>query len=118
MGRVEPTNPVPTEPPTDAQDWTDEEWLDWLSATDPQFGPVDPRPVVRPERARRRGAQVVGQAMVGMARAIYGGQHDEIVIVAPGDDQPDKDEPFSVQLDPEHPERSRVVFRDQPPDPG
>jgi hypothetical protein len=119
VGRVEPTDPVlPPEPPTDAEDWTDEEWLDWLSATDAQFGPADPAPPARPDRARRTGAQVVGQAMVGMARAIYGVEHDEIVIVAAGDDQPDADEPFSVTLDPEHPERSRVVFRDGPADPG
>jgi hypothetical protein len=40
-----------------------------------------------------------------------------VVIVAEGDSEPDKDDPFSVHLDPDHPERSTVVFREptEPP---
>jgi len=114
---VEPGEPVAPEPPADAEAWTDEEWLVWLKATDdeiPDTGASDPRPAVRPRRA---GAQVLGEAMVGMARAIYGQQHDEIVIVAEGASEPEDDEPFTVHLDPDHPERSHVVFRDVPPPP-
>ncbi len=114
---MEPREPAAPEPPADADAWTDEEWLDWLTATDAQFDgtePDRPAPAVRP---RHTGAQVIGEAMVGMARAMYGQQHDEIVIVAEGASEPEEDEPFTVHLDPDHPERSHVVFRDVPPTP-
>jgi hypothetical protein len=54
--------------------------------------------------------------MLGMANAIYGRLDNEVVIVAEGDSEPDKDDPFSVHLDPDHPERSTVVFK-EPTDP-
>jgi hypothetical protein len=114
---VEPGEPVAPEPPADPEAWTDEEWLVWLKATDVEVagpGAGDQPPAVKPRRA---GAQVLGEAMVGMARAIYGQQHDEIVIVAEGASEPESDEPFTVHLDPDHPERSHVVFRADPPPP-
>jgi hypothetical protein len=60
---------------------------------------------------------VLGQAMLGMAYAIYGRRDDEVVIVAEGDSEPDEDEPFTVHLDPDHPERSSVVFHQAPKPP-
>jgi hypothetical protein len=49
--------------------------------------------------------------MLGLAYAIYGRRDDEVVIVAEGDSEQGEDEPFTVHLDPDHPERSSVVFR-------
>ncbi len=64
-------------------DWTDEQWLDWLTATD--NAPVDESEgsdsLVVTRIAQSIPGQVIGQAMLGMAQAIFGRQDDEIVIV-------------------------------------
>ena len=103
----------PDGPPADPEEWTDEQWIAWLKATDADVAPeADARPATLGGRvAHSGGGQVLGQAMLGLAYAIYGRPDDEIVIVAEGDSQPDEDEPFTVNLDPDHPERSEVVFR-------
>ena len=102
----------PDGPPADPEEWTDEQWLAWLKATDATQTRADERPVTATGRvARSTGGQLLGQAMLGMANAMYGRRDDEIVIVAEGDSKPDEDDPFSVHLDPDHPERSTVVFR-------
>lgn len=54
--------------------------------------------------------------MLGMAEALYGPQQNEIVVVAQGNSEPDEDKEFTVHLDPDHPERSVVVFRSHSPD--
>jgi hypothetical protein len=56
----------------------------------------------------------LGEAMLGMARAIFGRKDDEVVVVAEGSGEPSDDQPFTVHLDPDHPEASFVTFR--PPD--
>jgi hypothetical protein len=100
-------------PPADPDDWTDEEWLDWLKTTDADVPAIDGAPPVTSigRIAHTTGGQLLGQAMLGMAQAIYGRKDAEVVIVAEGDSEPDADEPFTVHLDPDHPERSFVVFR-------
>lgn len=111
---MEPLEPVlPNDPPVDPEDWTDEQWLLWLKATDADAQAEGDAPPVTPvgRIAHSTGGQLLGQAMLGMANAIYGRRDDEIVIVAEGDSEPERDEPFTVHLDPDHPERSSVVFR-------
>jgi hypothetical protein len=111
---VEPSDlAFPDGPPADPEEWTDEQWIDWLKATDASAGgQSDARPATLGGRvAHSSGGQVLGQAMLGMAYAMYGRRDDEVVIVAEGDAEPEKDEPFTVHLDPDHPERSAVVFR-------
>ncbi len=108
---------IPDDPPADPEEWSDEQWLAWLSATDsegksPAGSSASSTKIGRV--AHSTGGQVLGQAMVGMARAIYGRHDDEVVIVAAADSEPNPDEPFTVHLDPEHPERSSVVFRTEP----
>jgi hypothetical protein len=49
--------------------------------------------------------------MLGMAQAIYGRQDEDVVMVVEGNGQTKDDEPFAVRLDPDHPERSSVVFK-------
>lgn len=114
MEAVEPNEGAfPDGPPADPEEWTDEQWIAWLRATDGDEVPAtDPRPATLGGRvAHSSGGQALGQAMLGMAFAIYGRHDDEVVIVAEGDSEPDEDEPFTVHLDPDHPERSEVVFR-------
>jgi hypothetical protein len=117
---MEPADPGhPLVPPDDPEEWTDEEWLVWLEATDAEARAEDrTRPVTRSARVvRSAGGQVLGQAMLGMAIGIYG-KRDEIAIVAEAPSGPGEDEPFQVTLDPDHPERSSVVIRADGDPPG
>jgi hypothetical protein len=101
------------DPPADPEDWTDEQWLAWLEATDDV--------VDEPERATRLGAwqkssvgSVLGAAMLGLHDAIYGKTDNEVAIVQEaGGDPPDEDL-HDLRLDPDHPERSEVVVRPRP----
>ena len=101
------------QPPEDAQDWSDEQWLEWLVATDqvPQAdGPEAPwEPKVRSAPVR-----MLGAAMVGMRDAIYGPlDRDEVVMEAPSG-PPREPEEIEVHLDADHPEQSRAVVNRQP----
>jgi hypothetical protein len=108
----------PDGPPADPEEWTDDQWLAWLRATDADVPPGGDRPVTTAGRiTHSSGGQMLGAAMLGMANAIYGRHDDEVVIVAEGDASPDGEEPFSVHLDPDHPERSSVIFREHPDPP-
>jgi hypothetical protein len=96
-------------PPDDPDDWTDEQWLAWLSDTD-QAAVEDGTPPPRPARRVARSAGgVLGNAMVGVANAIYGVRDTEVVIVQEAGEP--EDDGFDVKLDPDHPERSVVVRR-------
>lgn len=106
-----PDPAVPDGPPADPEAWTDEQWLDWLKATDAAAGEPDTPPVTAMGRvARSSGGEVLGQAMLGLANAIYGPK-DQVVVVAEGHSGTGDDEPFTVRLDPDHPEQSTVVLR-------
>jgi hypothetical protein len=104
---------LPSEPPADPEEWTDDQWLDWLKATDTDApSERDASPVTSMGRmVHTAGGQLLGRAMMGMADAIYGPKDEDVVIVAEGDSQPDPDQPITVHLDPDHPARSFVVFR-------
>jgi hypothetical protein len=56
---------------------------------------------------------MLGAAMTGLDTAIFGEKEERpgIAVDAPGDPPPDL--PFDILLDPEHPERSVVVFRSE-----
>jgi len=97
-------------PPPDPDDWSDEQWLEWLKETDADY----PEMTEHPRRAQwrdRRPSKMLGAAMLGAYEAIYGHKDDESVAIAevPGG-PPDDDQP-QVHLDPEHPERSQVIYR-------
>lgn len=107
------------EPPSDPNEWTDEQWLEWLKATDedpPDEAGEGISKVVQ-RVVKSTSGQVMGQAMLGMARAIYGRQDDDAIVVVEDAGEGVTDEPFAVRLDPEHPERSSVVFRTGPDSP-
>jgi hypothetical protein len=100
------------EPPQDPEEWTDDEWISYLEQTDALFSEAFTQPVepLLGKVTKSSGGQIIGNAMVGMAQAIYGNEVTEIVIVSEGNPARD-DEPFRVTLDLDHPENSTVVFR-------
>jgi kynureninase len=110
---MEPVQPSRDDgPPADADEWTDEQWLTWLKASDADLEDADAQAPTLGERAARSSVgQVVGQAMMGLAQAIYGTTDDELIIVAEGDGEPTDDRPFTVRLDFDNPGQSSVVFR-------
>lgn len=104
------------QPPSDPEEWSDEQWIAWLQATDPPAAesPAD-EPVSAGSRlVRTAGGSVLGEAMLALSQAIYGRRDDEVVIVVDGGSAPVPDVDFEVHLDPDHPERSAVVFRSRP----
>jgi hypothetical protein len=102
------------EPPEDPEEWSDEQWLEWLKATDE---PVDARQeeLALPKRRSTRAQGALGAAMLGLRNAIYGRPDDDVVIVAEGSGDPPTDDHHVLYLDPEHPERSEVVLRPRTP---
>jgi hypothetical protein len=103
-------------PPPNPEDWTDDQWIEWLKKTDAAAAEGATRPVTAIGRVTHSaGGSLLGQAMLGMANAMYGREDNEVVVVIEGRSQPDEDEPFAVRLDTEHPERSVVVFRNPSP---
>lgn len=100
--------------PEDPDDWSDEEWLAWLEASAPEEPDGDEaseearRPA--PPKRRRLGAQLIAAAMTGIEEAIYGPKDKHAIVIEASGDPPD-DEPVTLDLDPEHPERSTAVVR-------
>jgi hypothetical protein len=77
------------EPPEDPDDWTEEQWLQWLATapTDPETGQAH-----HLSRARRAGGGMIAAAMLGLDQAIFGERPKaEIVVEADADglDLPD-----------------------------
>lgn len=103
------------QPPADPEEWTHEQWLEWLDTTDADAGDGDAPPATPLGRiTHSAGGQLLGDAMLGLANVMYGPKDEQSVIVTEGASEPGSDEPFTVHLDPEHPERSSVVFRVHP----
>lgn len=108
----EATHDLRGEPPADPEEWSDEEWLAWLRATDePMTDRSAPRASTGSRIAGSRSASIIGESMLALSQAIYGRRDDDIVIVAEGDSTSASGVDFEVHLDPDHPERSSVVFR-------
>ena len=104
------------QPPVDPQDWTDEQWLEWLEATDGQ-APVPGEEALEAgahptvgERVRSSpAARGMGGAMIALHEIFYKPKEDQVVIVAQaGGDPPDPDA-LELDLDPEHPEASTAT---------
>lgn len=98
---------MPGDPPRDPDEWTDEQWLAWL---DEGVEEDDDPPSVSGRLQRSSGGQVLGNAMLGIAQAMYGTVRPEVVVEAPAPGDP-HDAELDVRLDPDHPERSVVVRR-------
>jgi hypothetical protein len=94
-------------PPLDPEDWTDEQWQEHLrgeGGADPSGDVADGAPGHRRLRSSA-GAVVLGAAMLGVDRALYGDRpKEEIVAESPSDDPEgdlstfDPDDPASATL--------------------
>lgn len=101
----------PEGPPIDADDWSDDQWLTWLKATDGEITGEDTTPSVASRVVHSTGGQMLGQAMMGLAIAMYGPKQEEVIIVAEGNGEPTEDDPFTVQLNPDQPGKSIITFK-------
>jgi hypothetical protein len=104
----------PGTPPENADEWSDQQWIDWLTATDDAAAP--PGQAIPATRAGRvthsAGGQLLGAAMIGLGRAIYGRQEDRPAVVVQSG-EPDDEGPVSVHLDFEQPDRSYVLLEEE-----
>ena len=105
-------------PPDNPEDWTHEEWIAWLNASDADAGGAEPAqsvgPEAQPEPPKRLGATMLAGALKGLHDALYGPKDDEVVIVAPSR-EPDDDPDMTVHLDPEDPKQSWARLRRRRP---
>lgn len=102
----------PVTPPTDPEDWTDEQWISWLKSTDEQQLEETPSEVnALSKLTKTQPGQMLGQAMLGLASAIYGPHHDEILIVESRSSGSDDSDEFTISLDFESPEKSHITFQ-------
>ena len=111
VGQLPLVEPL-AEPPENPEDWTDEQWIAWLEATDPE--PSEEREDRPPETLgarviRSAGGTVLAAAMSGVAEIFYEDQEPDVVVMA---ETPtgSGDRGLTVTLDPEFPERSVVTF--------
>ena len=96
-------------PPDDPESWTDEQWIEWLEQVDAEAGPEEPGNPAR--HTRSLGVQLMGAAMLGLHKAIYGDTEDEIVMVVEADGEGIDPEELEVHIDPDDPDASTVIFR-------
>jgi hypothetical protein len=94
------------EPPVDPDAWTEEQWMEWLRANESTGD--DDRRVYAP-RLSSPGAVVLGAAMMGLQKGIYGDvEKPEVTIEAEANGQ---DDGMKIDLDPDEPSQSTVVVR-------
>jgi hypothetical protein len=99
-------------PPDDPEAWTDEEWIAWLHATE---AITEPDTRVFAPRLSSPGGVILGAAMTGLAKGMYGEvTSPEIVIVADAKKRDDED--IKVDLDPDDPAESTVVVEHHEPE--
>ncbi len=100
---------VPADLPEDPEAWTDEQWLAWLEEVDEE---ASPEPEGHPAHRRRSmPSTLLGAAMLGMHRAIYGDEEPDVVILVDAEGEPPDPEELEVHLDPEDPDASTVTVR-------
>lgn len=98
-------------PPENADDWTNEQWIEWLKATDATAESAEsPVAGVMNRAAHSTGGQLLGAVMTGLANALYGPKKEKPAIVVETG-EPGKDQPLELHLDPEDPEQSYAVLR-------
>ena len=100
-------------PPIDPDDWTNEEWIAWLNETDADaIADRNSAPATVTGRVVHSNAgQLLGQSMIGLARAIYGPRANSTPIVIKANSEPEEDRAFKLHLDFDNPEDSTVVLR-------
>jgi hypothetical protein len=96
------------EPPDDPDDWSHEQWIEYLEATD-DGTEVDKRAFA--PRLSSPGGVVLGAAMTGLHNAIYGEVKKPEIVIEVESSGPDDGDPMKVDLDPDDPSASTVVVR-------
>jgi hypothetical protein len=94
---------VVEEPPEDPDDWTEDQWREWLASAPPDPDTGRAHPLTR--MAASPSGSMLGAAMTGLDQAIFGERAKaEIVIEAadPGEDDGD------LELDLDDPAASRI----------
>jgi hypothetical protein len=102
----------PGQPPSDPQDWTDDQWIEWLQETDKDDAVKTQEVTLGHKVTHSAAGSALGVAMLGMSEAIYGKQRAEVVIVQEAPSDPE-DEDISIHLDPDQPERSVAIVRNR-----
>lgn len=100
----------PETPPENADEWSDQQWIDWLNSTDGGTTSNEESAKTVGRIAHSPSGRVLGNAMIGLARALYGPQDEKPAIVVESG-EPDTDQPVEVHLDFDHPDQSFVVLR-------
>jgi len=92
------------QPPDDPDTWSDEQWIEWLHATEEPAG-TEQR-VFAPRLSSPAGV-VLGAAMMGLEKGMYGdvAKPDIVIEVAARG----RDDDTKVDLDPDDPSASTVV---------
>ena len=102
-----PGDSANAEPPDDAEEWTHEQWLEWLRASDSDnatLSDADPAP----PRPLGSAGVVLRAAMLGLHDAIYGPTDDvDVVYVNEADG---RDDGWRIELVPDDPTQSRIVI--------
>lgn len=95
-------------PPEDAENWSDDEWIEWLERTD-EDGAAQP---YVPTKAKPQSlpGQMLGAAMMGLHEVFYGKRQEKQVQIAPAPGPPE-DEDVEIVLDPDEPSNSEVRFK-------
>jgi hypothetical protein len=96
-------------PPDNPDDWSDEQWLEWLNQTDAGSGDSAPTEVPL-RRERSVGSRMLYAGMFGLREAIYGPQ-EQVTIVEEAEGSSEEPESLEVNLVVDHPEDSTVVVR-------
>jgi hypothetical protein len=94
--------------PDDPETWSDEQWIAWLEEVDAEAAP---QPEGHPLQHKSPGIQLLGAAMLGMHRAIYGDTEPEIVMIVDAEGDPMEPEELEVHIVPEDPDASTVTVR-------
>lgn len=99
---------VAEEPPDDADDWTEEQWREWLATAPPDPDTGRAHPLTRVTRTS--GGTVLGAAMLGLDQALYGERPKAEIVVEASDDGLDTGD---LELDLDDPAASRIRLPDQ-----
>lgn len=102
------------EPPRDPDDWTEDQWIEWLEATADAPSSDDPELTPRRWGTGNGAGAVIGAAMMGLDRALHGEQPKPDVVIESHSDDPDRD---ASRFDPEDPGSSTIRLTDTDTDP-
>ena len=94
------------EPPEDPDDWTEEEWREWLANApeDPDTGKAHPLS----RATHSSGGIALGAAMLGLDQAIFG-EKPKVEVVAEAEAAGDDD--GDIDLDEADPSASRITLK-------